>query len=78
MRLYHPSTLMKLVERAVEMQLELEWRRSRSDRCDILRPIRVFNTDGAWKVEGLDQKEEAKEIELQHIGEVRIRVPELT
>ncbi len=78
MRLYHPSTLIKLVERAVEMQLELEWRRPRSDRCDILRPIRVFNTDGVWKVEGLDQKEEAKEIELQHIGEVRIRVPELT
>lgn len=78
MREYHPSTLRQLVQRALDMQLELEWQSAKGGEQNRLRPTRLFNRDGEWKVEGVDRHERLQQIQLMRVGQVRIRIPDLT
>ena len=75
MREYHPSTLRQLVQRALDMQLELEWRSGKPDGLETLRPTRLISKDGEWQVEGVDGQERLRKVQLSKMGQVRIRIP---
>lgn len=77
MREYHPSTLKQIVQRALEMQLELEWCREKANERQILRPTRLVNEDGEWWVEGVGTDDRRCRIQLAHMRQVRICIPEL-
>lgn len=77
MREYHPSTLKQLIQRALEMQLELEWCRERGNERYILYPTRLVNQDGEWRVEGVGRDDQPCQIRLAHMRQVRIRIPNL-
>lgn len=75
MRRYHPSTLRQLIQRAVDMQLELEWSSQSAEERVIFRPTRLFTAAGGWRMEGVDARKKRRQIPLTSIGRVRIRMP---
>lgn len=77
LREYHASTLMQLVQRALDMQLELEWTDENAEKSKTFRPTRLINSAGDWKVEGVDPQDRVQRIQLRNMRQVRICVPHM-
>ncbi|WP_054950239.1 helicase-associated domain-containing protein [Numidum massiliense] len=75
LREYHPSTLRHIVNRALELQLDVEWQATKEATRTVFRPTRVFNAAGEWLVEGVAADAQQLQLPLREMTYIRIRTP---
>ena len=76
MREYHRSTLLKLVKRAVDMQLGLEWNNRVGKEAEFIQPVRLLKDGTEWKVTGVDRENRERHIRLSEVRQVKIKLPD--